>query len=311
MGHEEHLKKKLSNALSLLNKFSQYCSQYDIDIYDLKVVVYGIKNLIPFTNKNIHNIAWYARGLERRIIVKFKSSKMLKLGNGLEYGYNSYQIQLQKLSLTVLKNSVKEEDKQGAQFIVDIKKWAKTNKVYFHKYADNSEVGGNYYDCAVLVTSPQQATYGVGVGKKDNKFIVESWIGYDTDKKQSFNSVKEVFDYLNKWVNLPKVREAKMEIAKAFVFKNKVVCASNRDTAVKVFATANLLKDLSLKSQAEQEMMVLNALANLRGINLEKVFTNIDIEKLKNLIEKYPEYEKKLPSRLRRLCKYNAIVTQD
>lgn len=101
-----------------------------------------------------------------------------------------------------------------------------------------------------------------------------------------------------------------MARAKAFVFKDKIVCASNRTTAVKVFATANLLNDLSLKSQAEQEMMVLNALANLRGINLEKVFTNIDIEKLKNLIEKYPEYEKKLPNMLRRLCKYNAIVTQ-
>lgn len=309
MGHEEQLKKKLSNALSLLNKFSQYCSQYGIDIYELKVVVYGNKNLIPFTNKNIHTIAWYAHGLERRIIIKFKSSKMLKLGNGLEYGYNSYQIQLQKLSLTVLKNSVKEEDKQGAQFIVDIKKWAKTNKVYFHKYVGKDKFSGNY-DCAVLVTSPK-ATYGVGVGKKDNKFIVESWIGYDTDNKQSFNSVKEVFDYLNKWVNLPEVREAKMARAKAFVFKDKIVCASNRTTAVKVFATANLLGDLSIKSQAEQEMMVLNALSNLRGINLEKVFTNIDIVKLKNLIEKYPEYEKKLPSRLRRLCKYNAIVTQD
>ena len=71
---------------------------------------------------------------------------------------------------------------------------------------------------------------------------------------------------------------------------------------------ASVLKDLNFKKTEDQEIIFLNSLVNLKGKDSEKVFTNVDIEKLSELLEKYPNYRYKIPTKLIRLVERNNLI---
>lgn len=109
-----------------------------------------------------------------------------------------------------------------------------------------------------------------------------------------------------------------------YEYKGIKITASCKEEAAEIFACIedisasmqeylenyNILSELDLDSTEEQEMIVLNSLCNLSGKKLDKVFAEIDIDKLRELIDKYPEYKNKLPSKLLRLCDNSLLVPE-
>ena len=65
----------------------------------------------------------------------------------------------------------------------------------------------------------------------------------------------------------------------------------------------NAFDKISIKDTSVQDKLILDALCQLRGKDLEKVFTNVNIKGLKDLIKKYPEYKNKMPAKLLKLIK--------
>lgn len=71
--------------------------------------------------------------------------------------------------------------------------------------------------------------------------------------------------------------------------------------------TSGLFDELKLKKDKTQETIFLDSLCNLRGDKFDQVFANIDIKKMKELLEKYPSYKNKVPKKILLLIKNNKL----
>lgn len=117
----------------------------------------------------------------------------------------------------------------------------------------------------------------------------------------------------------PKLRKALEDTVKENL-KNGVKCSMQlRDynTQKKIlysvswenFKTkASVLKELNFPKTEDQEIIFLNSLVNLKGKDSEKVFTEVAIDKLSKLLEKYPKYRDKIPTKLIRLIERNSLI---
>lgn len=65
----------------------------------------------------------------------------------------------------------------------------------------------------------------------------------------------------------------------------------------------NVFDKIKLTDTAIQNKLILDALCNLKGKELDNVFSNISIKDLKELVGAYPEYKNKLPKKLMKLMK--------
>lgn len=237
MRNEKAVANKLTEALKVLMKFKKYCEDFDIKISDFEAYVRGKNKPYKLNGHSIKDIAWSAHGYADRLMIRFKSSKLLNTRvNALGYYYNAYQIPLTKLTITTLKESVKEEDKHS--IVSEVKQWASKNKVKFHKYSKGATK--EYLCCVCLIGSDNNL--GVAVGKWNNKFVTGKWDNSDDPFiRNEFDTIEEVINYLNKWINSNEIKNIKKEVTSMCkVFKHKTtgvsVIASTKEDALKVFA---------------------------------------------------------------------------
>lgn len=97
-------------------------------------------------------------------------------------------------------------------------------------------------------------------------------------------------------------------MSKVFSYKGNVITASCKKEAIKKIISCNTLKELNFPKTEDQEIIFLNSLVNLKGKDSEKVFTEVDIGKLSKLLEKYPKYKDKIPTKLIRLIERNSLI---
>jgi hypothetical protein len=109
-------------------------------------------------------------------------------------------------------------------------------------------------------------------------------------------------------------------VPSSYEYKGVVISASCKEEAIRTFAvlkdfsdgmneiiTAGLFDDLKLKQDETQETIFLDSLIRLRGEKLDKVFAEIDIKELKELLDKYPQYKNKIPKKLIGLCENHKL----
>lgn len=236
MRNEKALVNKLNEAIKVLMKFKKYCEEFDIRIHDFEVYIRGKNKRYTLNGYSVKDIAWTAQYADR-IMIRFKSSKPLDTRvNALGYYYNAYQIPLTKLTISKLKESVKEEDKQN--IVAEVKQWANKNRVKFHKYS--KQATKEYLCCVCLINADNN--FGVAVGKWNKKFVTGKWDNTDEPfVRNEFDTIEEVINYLNKWINSNEIRNIRKEVTSMCkIFRNKTtgvsVTASTKEDALKVFA---------------------------------------------------------------------------